>query len=84
MFLRKRKTFSSTISGDVTDGGQRFEVSEIRGPRPNPEQLCMMYQADQRGKTGHPQAPASPQQNGRPVLRVRVPPKRDRKSSRNE
>jgi RNA polymerase sigma-70 factor, ECF subfamily len=47
MFLRKRKTFLSTISDGVTDDGQRFEVPEIRDPHPNPEQRCMMYQADQ-------------------------------------
>jgi RNA polymerase sigma-70 factor (ECF subfamily) len=50
MFLRKRKSFSSTISDGVTDDGQRFEVPQIRDPHPNPEQRYMMYQADQRVK----------------------------------
>ena len=50
MLLRKRRTFSNTISDAITDDGRRIETLEFRDPRPNPEQHHMMSQADQRLK----------------------------------
>ncbi|QNI32753.1 sigma-70 family RNA polymerase sigma factor [Alloacidobacterium dinghuense] len=47
MLLRKRKTLSKTTSEVLTEDAQEIKTPQVRDPKPNPEQRCMISQTQQ-------------------------------------
>jgi RNA polymerase sigma-70 factor, ECF subfamily len=48
MLLRKRKKRFQVVSDQVRDEGRSFEITDIRDPGPDPEQLYIWHQSQQK------------------------------------